>query len=79
MAYETTAETQQSTDRALRGWGIITLVIGSLVGVPAALLAEFEFGLLAALGLSGNLALGLFAMIPGFTLGAVALVVMLGT
>jgi hypothetical protein len=79
MAYDTTGETHRSTDRELRGWVTIALVVGSLVGVPAALLAEFEFGLLTALGVSGNLALGLFAMIPGFTLGAVALVVMLGT
>lgn len=60
-------------------WAVVLVVSGSLVGVPAALVAEFEFGVLAALGVSGQLALGLFAMVPGFVLGGVALVVMLGS
>lgn len=38
-------------------------MVVSLVGVPAAILAEVELGLLTAFGLSGNLAVGLLAMV----------------
>jgi|AntRauTorcE11898_2_1112593.scaffolds.fasta_scaffold33961_2 hypothetical protein len=79
MEYDTPGQTQRSTDRPLRTLGVIVVLLGSLVGVPVMVLAEIEFGLLTAFGVSGNLAFGLFVMIPGFALGALSLVVMLGT
>jgi hypothetical protein len=79
MAHDTAGTQHRSSNRELRQWAVILALVGSLVGVPVALLTEFRFGLLASLGLSGNIGLGLFAMIPGFALGGLALVVMLGT
>lgn len=79
MAYDTARQTQRSTDRQLRTWGVVVTLLGSLVGVPAMVLAEIEFGLLTTIGISGNLAFGLFVMVPGFALGALSLVVMLGS
>ena len=79
MAYDTAGQTSQSTDSTARLWAVSLAVIGALIGVPALVLAEFEFGLLTALGLSGNLAFGLVVMIPGFALGGLSLVVMLGS
>ncbi len=54
-------------------------VIAALVVVPVLVIGEIEFGLLTALGLTGNLAFGMLVMIPGFALGGLALVVMLGS
>jgi len=78
MAYDAVTQRAQS-NRDYRMWGVIVVLFGSLLGVPAAVLAEIEFGLLTALGVAGNLAFGLVVMIPGFALGALSLVVMLGS
>lgn len=79
MAFDTAGQTAQSTDRTARLWAVSLAVIGALVVVPALVLAEFEFGLLTALGITSNLAFGLVVMIPGFALGGLSLVVMLGS
>lgn len=75
---ETDAVKRRSTGTLAR-WAVIAGLLASLVGVPAALIAEFEAGLLTALGVTDPLALGLFAMVPGFVLGGLAFVVMLGS
>lgn len=79
MADEPGRAHRLSMYQSLRQWGIVVGVLGSLVGIPALVLAEVEFGLLTSLGLSGNLAFGFVVMIPGLTLGALSLVVMLGS
>lgn len=79
MAYDTAGQTQHSTDRNARMWAVVLALLGALVGIPALVLAEIEFGLLTSLGISGNLAFGLVVMIPGFALGGLSLVVMLGS
>jgi len=83
MADDTTRPGSASTG-SLRSWLVLAVLIGSLVGVPALVLAETEFGLLAgagvfgALGLSRQVALGAVALLPGFALGALSFVVMTG-
>ena len=79
MAYDTAGQHDNSTDRTARLWAVSLAVIGALVGVPALVLAEFEFGLLTALGITSNLAFGLVVMVPGFALGGLAFAVMLGS
>lgn len=71
-------ERERSTGSALRTWTVLALVLGSLVGIPLVVLAETEFGLLSALGLPRQLALGVLALVPGFTLGGLSLVAMTG-
>jgi len=79
MAYDTAEQTTRTTDGTARLWAVSLAVIGALVVVPALVLAEFEFGLLTALGITSNLAFGLVVMIPGFALGGLSVVVMLGS
>ncbi|WP_436923025.1 hypothetical protein [Halosimplex amylolyticum] len=69
---------------SLRSWLVLAVLVGSLVGVPVVVLAETEFGLLtgagafAAFGLSRQTVLGAVALLPGFALGGLSLVVMTG-
>jgi len=79
MTPNTETRLQRATRQSLRQWGIVVVLILSLVGVPAAVLAEIEFGLLTMLGLSGDLAFGLVVMLPGLSLGGLSVVVMLGS
>lgn len=80
MAHGTTArdETATAARSPLRAWLVVALVLGSLVGIPALVLGETEFGLLTALGLPRELTLGALALLPGFALGGLSLVVMTG-
>jgi len=73
-----TGRDEQSTRSTLRTWGVLALVLGSLVGIPVLVLAETEFGLLSALGLPRQFTLGVLALVPGFALGGLSLVVMTG-
>lgn len=79
MAHEILGRERNTTSRNARQWTVVAAVIAALVGVPTVVLAEFQFGLLTSLGITGNLGFGLVVMIPGFALGALSLVVMLGT
>lgn len=79
MATETAAQTRQSTDRPMRTAAVSAAVIAALVIVPVLVIGEIEFGLLTALDITGNLVFGLLVMVPGFALGGLALVVMLGS
>lgn len=69
----------ESTPSLLRQWGVVIALTTSLLGVPVAVVSEFEFGLLSALGVSGHLALGLLVTIPGLALGGLSLVAMAGS
>lgn len=60
-------------------WFVALAVLVALVGVPTLVLLQVEFGLLAALGLPRQLTFGVLAMIPGFALGGLSLLVMLGS
>lgn len=68
-------ETTRSTRRT---WAVLALVLGSLVGVPVLVVAETELGLLSGAGLPRQLTLGVLALVPGFALGGLSLVVMTG-
>ena len=57
---------------------MLVLVLGSLVGLPLLVLTETEFGLLSAFGLPRQLTLGVLALVPGFALGGLSLLVMTG-
>ncbi len=79
MAHDVAQSQRQESDSALRQWGVVTALVACLVGVPALVLAEVEAGLLSALGLGSGPPFALLVMVPGFALGALSLVVMLGT
>lgn len=79
MAYEKTERTSRST----RTWSLNTVVVAGLlvglIGVPAVIIAEVEFGALTAVGLGGAATFGAVAIAPGFLLGALSLLTMLGS
>jgi hypothetical protein len=79
MAHDVVDATRSASATALRSWGVVAGVLGCLVGIPALVLAEIEVGLLTAVGLGASTAFALVVMVPGFALGGLALVVMLGT
>jgi hypothetical protein len=77
MAHDRTAATRRSGTASWLSRLLLVGVLGALVGVPALLLAQVEFGLLTALGLPRRLAFGAVAMVPGFALGGLSLLAML--
>lgn len=78
MVHDTVSGNASSTGSSLRTWVVLGVLLGSLVGVPGLVLAEVEFGLLVTLGLPRQLALGALALLPGFALGGLSLVIMAG-
>jgi hypothetical protein len=83
MAHDVTdgesAERDRETTRSTwRTWTVLALVLGSLVGLPLVVVAETELGLLSGAGLPRQLTLGVLALVPGFALGGLSLVVMTG-
>lgn len=84
MMADDTTRPEPAPPGSLRTWLVLAVIFGSLVGVPAVVLAETEFGLLteagvfAALGLTRQTVLGAVALLPGFVLGATSVVVMTG-
>lgn len=77
MARDRTAVTRRSTTDSWLSWVLVVGVLGALLGIPALLLAQVEFGLLTAFGLSHGPTFGAVAMVPGFALGALSLLAML--
>ena len=75
---ETTNRGPETTRSTFRTWVVLALVLGSLVGLPVLVLAETELGLLSGAGLPRRLTLGVLALVPGFALGGLSLVVMTG-
>jgi hypothetical protein len=71
-------QSRGSTESTLRTWAVLALVLGSLVGLPLLVLTETEFGLLSGVGLPRQLTLGALALVPGFALGGLSLLVMTG-
>jgi len=74
----TAATDDARTGATLGTWVVLAAVLGTLIGVPALVLAEVEFGVLVALGLPRQLTLAALALVPGFALGGLSLVVMTG-
>ncbi|WP_436907318.1 hypothetical protein [Halosimplex marinum] len=83
MATDTTGSAESAT-APVRTWLVLAALFGALVGLPALVLAETEFGALsdvgvfAALGVPRALALGAVALVPGFALGGLSVVAMTG-
>jgi hypothetical protein len=75
---EATNRDRETTRSTFRTWVVLALVLGSLVGLPVLVVAETELGLLSGAGLSRQLTLGVLALVPGFALGGLSLVVMTG-
>jgi hypothetical protein len=69
---------RETTHSTWRTWAVLALVLGSLVGLPVLVVAETELGLLSGVGLPRQLTLGVLALVPGFALGGLSLVVMTG-
>lgn len=84
MMADDTTRPEPAPPGSLRTWLVLAVLFGSLVGVPALVLGETEFGLLtgtgvfASLGVSRQTVLGAVALLPGFALGGLSFVVMTG-
>lgn len=76
-------ETTERTARSPRTPGRVAAVAAgaflALVGVPALVLAEYRLGVLSTVGLGGQLPFAALVMVPGFLLGGLSLVAMLGS